>query len=43
MEFYVRSGGTFTDIIAIRPDGRIITKKFFLVKDLLSTILLNTV
>ena len=26
-------GGTFTDIIAVRPDGRIITKKFFLVKD----------
>ena len=23
-------GGTFTDIIAIRPDGKIITKKFFL-------------
>ena len=27
MEFYARPGGTFTDIIAIRPDGEVITKK----------------
>ena len=43
MEFMLDQGGTFTDIIAIRPDGKIITKKFFLVKAPLSTILLNTV
>ena len=30
--FMLDQGGTFTDIIAIRPDGRIITKKSFLVK-----------
>ena len=31
-------GGTFTDIIAIRPDGEVITKKFYQVKILINTI-----
>ena len=36
-------GGTFTDIIAIRPDGRIITKKILSSERSFTTILLNTV
>ena len=36
--FMLDQGGTFTDVIAIRPDGKMITKKFFLVKDHIITI-----
>ena len=32
-------GGTFTDIIAIRPDGKIITKKILSTEALITTIL----
>ena len=37
--FMLDQGGTFTDVIAIRPDGKMITKKFFLEKSHIITIL----
>ena len=33
-------GGTFTDVIAIRPDGKMITKKFSLEMKILIIIIL---